>query len=285
MHDLKKRLEPVKLTDVQKERIIRNVKEGKGEKVSLGYQKGPFIASIIVGVAMLFLVFNLLMEPETIFQSGSSQAAEQEQNERNLNWEIAIWNTVTVVIMILSIIQTRKTMLQVKRWQSNKIVIRLKPLLESKSKSSLLMFVLAVSIWGGSFLCNWLLIYTHIWVAILFILGIFMLEAYHTREYEKTRCPHCQIQFTRKQIRQKTKWQFREKCDACEKPIFVDPNRNGTSGYLFIYPLFIVFNSFLNIHYVIVITMIVTLFWLVYKYISPYSIQFIAEQKEDPKLW
>lgn len=280
MHDLKERFEPVKLSDAQKERILNNV----DKPVRPHIPKGPLFASVIVGLAMLFLMFNLLIEPETILQPGSNQAAEQGQLDINLSWKMISWNVVATVLMILSMLATRRAITQVKRWQSNRNVQKLKKIVASKPKFLSCIIMFAVIIWGGSYLFNWSLIYAHIWVVTFYVLGFFMLEVYQTRNLEKTSCPHCGIQFTRKQVRQKVKWQYREKCDTCEKPIYVDPKRNGSSAFI-VYPSFLVFYSILDMHYLIVVVMMCSILWLIMKYISPYSIQFVAEKKDDPKMW
>lgn len=280
MHDLKKRFEPVKLSDAQKERILNNV----DKPVRPRSQKGPLFASVIVGLAMLFLMFNLLTEPETILQPGGGQAAEQGQDSDRMTTELSIWNTVAVSVMIFAIIATKRAIFQVKRWQSIRIVQRLQLILGSTWKLVGLMLAFAAVIWGGSLLLNGALLYTHIWVAVFYVIVFFMLAVYHTRDLGKTSCPHCGVEFTRKQVRQKTKWQYRETCDTCEKPVYVDPKRNGDTLFL-VFPAFIFFNGILNMHYLLVMAMVIVSFWLVYQYISPYSIQFIAEKKDDPKMW
>lgn len=284
MHKLKERFEPVKLSDAQKERILRNVKEGRMDNVRPRMQKGPLFASLIVGISMLFLMFNLLTEPETILQPDGHQAADQEQSLNSLTWEIVIWNTIAVGFMVVALLATKKAVMHVRRWQSNRKVQKLQMIFESKPKLIAWMLLFSIFIWGGSFLLNWSIMYVHIWVVAFYVLGFFMLAAYATRDNQKTSCPHCGVQFTRKQVRQKSMWQYREKCDTCEKPIFVDPKKNGNIVY-FIYPSFILFNSILDIHYSLVVIMVISSLWLVYKYVSPYSVQFIAERKDDPKLW
>lgn len=284
MHDLKERLEPVKLSDAQKERIVRNVKEGQLRPMRPRIQKGPLFASVILGVAVLFLMFNLLTEPAPLLQSGGGQAAEQEDHAANSSFALTMWNGLAVVMMILAMVGTKRAVLHVKRWQSQPIVRYVRPVFASRRRFIGWLLILNGLIIGGSLLLDGALFYTHAWIAVSYVVAFFMFAVYQTRDSQKTSCPHCGIEFTRKQVRQKTKWQYRETCDTCEKPIYVDPKRNGDTAYL-IFPAFLLFNGILNMHYLLVIAIVAISFWLLLKYITPYSIQFIAERKDDPKMW
>ena len=75
MRNLKERLEPVKLSDVQRKRILQNVKGSRFQKENeRRWKLGPPIASSILAVAGLFILMALLSEPASLFKQGAESS-------------------------------------------------------------------------------------------------------------------------------------------------------------------------------------------------------------------
>ena len=288
MRNLKERFDSVRMSDTQKERILRNVKDmrvqPRSQNVGQLRKVGPIIASVILGVVMIFLIFTLLDEPQNVLQPESDSAASEQGGERPITKEIIIWSSFATLLMAVALYAFKKCVQTVKRWQSNEKVIFAKRYIEKWSSYIVINVVLAGLIWGGGYVLGWSLFYVQLLAAISVTAGVFLWGIYDTRDNEWCSCPHCGTPFTRKQMRQKLRWQYLEKCDACDKQIYVD-SKQMTSVPIAFYCSFFGYYTIFNMNIFLVILMGISVIWLTTKYVSPYSVQFLTERQDDPKMW
>ena len=285
MHDLKERLEPVKLSDAQKERILCNVKEGRIElDRGRGWKLGPLIVSGIVAVAMVWIVVGLLTEPASLFERGAdSRTANVE--EQTYSMRSLIFAGIATIFMFISTVTLWRNLQVVKRWQTNEKLQKLRMYMEKKPYYISVYFGILVIIWGGALQLSWSELYVEIWFGVFFGFSIFMWEVWLTRDNEWSKCPHCGEPMTRKAIRKKTMWQYRETCDACGELIYLNKSESSNLEIVGLPLSFVIYFSVLNLNIVLTIVMMVTTIWLTMRYITPYTYQFTKEPDPNDKLW
>ncbi|MBD8033681.1 hypothetical protein H9632_11445 [Solibacillus sp. Sa1YVA6] len=77
---------------------------------------------------------------------------------------------------------------------------------------------------------------------------------YDARDREQSHCPHCETPFTRKQIFRKTYMPYREKCDSCQKIIYLEGNATQSTMRYALIPLAPIWlQNFLSLHFAYVL--------------------------------
>ena len=98
---------------------------------------------------------------------------------------------------------------------------------------------------------------------------------YDVRDRDWSTCPHCNVKFTRKQITNKSFNAFREKCDACQQLIYVNPKENQRKATFFLIPLMpMSLHQLFDLHFILLVLLaILFIISLSYFYV-PYMIRF-----------
>ena len=282
MRNLKERLEPVKLSDVQRQRILQNVKDKPFQKENeRRWKLGPLVASSILAVAGLFILMALLSEPASLFKQGA-ESSTTSSVKLDLSIKALILAMFTSISMVISYIALRKNLHEVKRWQTT---TKLRAYMDNKIFSIIVYIVGLAVIWSGTLLLTWAELYVQIWFSMFSIFSIFMWQIWLTRDNEWCKCPHCGTPLTRKAIRKKTTWYFRETCDECGKRIYLIKRAESIVEVVGLPFVFFMYYSFFDLNPLLTIIMIVTVIWFTLRYIMPYSYQFDKEPDKDEKLW
>ena len=282
MRNLKERLEPVKLSDVQRQRILQNVKGSRFQQENeRRWKLGPFIASSILAVAGLFILIALLSEPTSLLEQGA-ESSTASNVKLDLSIKAVILATVASISMVISYIALQKNLHEVKRWQTT---TKLRAYMDNKICSTIFYIVGLAVIWSGTLLLTWAELYVQIWFSMFCIFSIFMWQIWLTRDNEWCKCPHCGTPLTRKAIRKKTTWYFRETCDECGKRIYLIKRAESIVEVVGLPFVFFMYYSFFDLNPLLTIITIVTVIWFTLRYIMPYSYQFDKEPDKDEKLW
>ncbi len=133
----------------------------------------------------------------------------------------ATWSIVSSIIWIALYIVAKKCFAHTKRWKTNPRLQEVHAFLQKPLQPKVIVAIGLVVIWVGT------IYFSSLWYSqLIFVLlgGTFVTLSILNQacDYNKARCPHCHVPFTRKQIVKKTYMAFRETCDSCKKPIYLD---------------------------------------------------------------
>lgn len=139
-------------------------------------------------------------------------------------------------MLIAIYIVAKRCIAHTKRWKTNARVQEMHAFLQKPLLPKIAVAVGIVVIWIGTvyFSSLWYSQLIFVLLGVTFVTLSILNEA---SDYNKTRCPHCYVQFTRKQIVKKTYMAFREKCDSCKKPIYLDLKAARNNLTLFFLPV------------------------------------------------
>lgn len=222
MHNLKQRLEPVRLTEAQKRKIVANAKK----PVEKHRSYIPIILPSFIVLALFFIMISI--SPNGFVLFNQTTASNNLVLFEGLSFAEVAWSVVSSAMLIAIYIVAKRCIAHTKRWKTNARVQEIHAFLQKPLLPNIAVAVGIVVIWIGT------VYFSSLWYSqlIFVLLGVTIVTLSILNEacdYNKTRCPHCYVQFTRKQIVKKTYMAFREKCDSCKKPIYL--NRYAKVGF------------------------------------------------------
>ena len=237
MHDLKQRLEPVRLTENQKRKILANAKKPVAKQRSYI----PIILPSFIVLAFFFVMVSVSPSGFVLFNQTAASQNEGSLFEGLSFAEIA-WSVVSSVMLIAIYIVAKRCIAETKRWKTNARVQEVHAFLQKPLQPKMTVVIGIIVIWIGT------IYFSSLWYSqlVFVLLGVplfTLIILYEARDYNKSCCPHCQVPFTRKQIMKKTYMAFRETCDSCKKPIYLD--RHVMTSFLLL-PILPVSGSWLH---------------------------------------
>mgnify|MGYP003506676672 CR=1 FL=1 len=226
MHNLKQRLEPVRLTEEQKRKIVANAKK----PVVKQHSYIPIILPSFIVLALFFIMISISPNGFVLFNQTAASQNEGSLFEGLSFAEIA-WSVVSSVMLIAIYIVAKRCIAETKRWKTNARVQEVHAFLQKPLQPKVIVAIGLVVIWVGT------IYFSSLWYSqlIFVLLGetfVTLSILNQACDYNKARCPHCHVPFTRKQIVKKTYMAFRETCDSCKKPIYLD--RYAKVGFWFV---------------------------------------------------
>lgn len=231
MHNLKERLEPVRLTETQKTRILVNAKKPTAKQRSYI----PIILPSFIVLAIFFVIISVSSNSFVLLKQSTASQNEGTLFEGLSFAEIA-WSVVSSAMLIAIYIVTKRCIAHTKRWKTNARVQEVHAFLQRPVLPKVAVGIAIVVIWIGTVYFSSLWYSQLIFVVLAVILATCcVLNA--VRDYNKTSCPHCHVPLTRKQIFKKTYMAFRETCDSCKMPIYLDRKTAANFFTLFLLPI------------------------------------------------
>ena len=224
MHNLKERLEPVRLTEAQKRKIIANAKKPVAKQRSYI----PIILPSFIVLAIFFVMISVSPNGFVLFNQTMASNNDRALFE-GLSFAEVAWSVVSSAMLIAIYIVAKRCIAHTKRWKTNAKVQEVHAFLQKPLQPKVIVAIGLVVIWVGT------IYFSSLWYSqLIFVLlgGTFVTLSILNEacDYNKARCPHCHVPFTRKQIVKKTYMAFRETCDSCKKPIYLD--RHVMVGFL-----------------------------------------------------
>lgn len=226
MHNLKQRLKPVRLTEEQKRKIVANAKK----PVVKQHSYIPIILPSFIVLAIFFVMISVSPNGFMLFNQTTASTNDRTLFE-GLSFAEVAWTVVSSAIIIAIYIVAKRCIAHTKRWKTNARVQEVHAFLQKPLLPKMAVAITIIVIWIGT------IYFSSLWYSqlIFVVLGATFVTLSILNEacdYNKTRCPHCHVPFTRKQIVKKTYMAFREKCDSCKKPIYLD--RYAKVGFWFV---------------------------------------------------
>ncbi|MER1999363.1 MAG: hypothetical protein ABS882_06280 [Lysinibacillus sp.] len=226
MDKLKLRLEPLKLSEEQKHKIMQQAEYPKKKFVFT-----PFIMPAFVAIALLLIAMNVL--PAGEMKKSTGQLLFTEQAFPTRYYVLMILSTIEVIVAYILL---RLTLAKTKRWKNRAIMQELYALCV---KLPLALFVLAIIIglmWFGLYYFA-----DRLYVEIIFSVWtyclIFIISLHDLRDMSRTVCPHCGVKYTRREIIVKASMQFRERCKSCKQLVYLTKNSKRQLLVLFFWPV------------------------------------------------
>ena len=247
MHNLKQRLEPIRLTKAQKQQMVANAKRpSKKEKSYIPVILPAFLILSIFFVSISFAPDSWTLQPTTA-STGS------ESPFQNISLAVVLWSVASSMELIMIYYIAKACIANTKRWQTNERVQEWNAFLSKPIQPKIAVFITLLLLWAGTiyFASLW---YSQLIFVILSVVLVTLWVLYDAREREQSHCPHCKTPFTRKQIFRKTYMPYREKCDSCQKIIYLEGNATQSTMRYALIPLAPIWlQNFLSLHFTYVL--------------------------------
>lgn len=231
MHNLKQRLEPVRLTETQKRKIVANAKKPVAKQRSYI----PIILPSFIVLALFFIMISISPNGFVLFNQTTASNKDHALFE-GLSFAEVAWSVVSSAMLIAIYIVAKRCIAHTKRWKTNARMQEVHAFLQKPLLPKVAVAIGIVVIWIGT------VYFSSLWYSqLIFVLLAVILATFSVlndlRDYNKSSCPHCHVPFTRKQILKKTYMAFRETCDGCKKPIYLDRSIARNSLIMFLLPV------------------------------------------------
>lgn len=272
----KKELRNITLSDNQKAKIKTAMQQPHTHKK-------PLAPRIIFPAFIVFALFFIIWKPNT---SGLSSAAEPIVFDE-ITLRIVIWLTISQLLLVIGYLFAITCIRHVKRWDNRPLIQRLRVLLnmwQGHVIGTLLLLAMMAVMWIVTLIVPNTLV-AEAFFTMSFIVCFMSILTFLTRNALKTKCPHCDANYSRRQIF-KLSWRTMPTCPACgEKMAPETPAGASSSTYVWIPSLMLMQYTTLYYWYVVVLFIVFGAFIVLY--IIPYSLQYVAKQKDDlpPPLW
>lgn len=224
MHKLKQRLEPVRLTEGQKQKIVANAKKPARKQRSYI----PIILPSFIVLALFFVMISVSPNGLVLFNQTTASTNDRALFE-GLSFAEVAWSVVSTALLIAVYIIAKRCIAHTKRWKTNPRLQEVHGFLQKPLQPKVIVAIGLVVIWVGTIYFS-SLYYSQLIFVLLGVPLFTLIILYEARDYNKSCCPHCHVPFTRKQIVKKTYMAFRETCDSCKKPIYL--NRHVMVSFL-----------------------------------------------------
>lgn len=217
MHKLKQRLEPIRLTTAQKQKMIANAKRPPKKQRS-------YILIILPAFLILSAFFvSISLAPNSWTLQPTSASTSNESLFDNISLAMLVWGGVSSIELIAIYYVAKVCIANTTRWQTNEKAQEWHAFLSKPIQPKIAMFLTLILIWSGTiyFKSLW---YSQLIFVLLSVVLVTLWLLYNARGLKQSHCPHCEAPFTRKQIFRKTHMAYREKCDSCQKLIYLERN-------------------------------------------------------------
>jgi CXXC-20-CXXC protein len=274
MDKLKERLQPLQLSDEQKDKIYAQARNPKKQFAII-----PFIIPVFIAIALLFIILQTM--PPTM----SSVTSAQSILKTELPLRYYILTTVTSIQVIVAYVLFKRNLKTTTRWQKNAF---LQELHAAMTKPTIVITVIVVLI--GAMWLGLLSIGNRWYVEILFVSWMYiillLILLYGVRKMERTTCPHCGVKLTRRQILVKSAMQYRERCNTCKRLIYLTKASKQQMIAIFFWPVMPIWigNIASSLHTgLVMIFCLVNILTIVYIYV-PVMVEFTKENTDPEKL-
>ena len=278
MHNLKERLVHIGLTEAQKAKIKFNAKNQTKKQRSFV----PIILPAFILLSVFFIMLNVwssnLPTPNATDVKSSSNNIKTLMDQLSL--PIILWSVANSVLMLLTYHYFKKSVTSVIRWRSNARIQEWHAFLQKPYLSKLFVLTGIALLWIGTVLFSNNLWYSQTVYVILLIAFITLTSIYESRNRQWSKCPHCQTKLTRKQIQQKSFIPFREKCDACQQLIYIDPRESQNKMGLYLVALTSPgHHTLFDLHFLLVLLLAIGSTVSQYYFYLPYMLTFSDHNK------
>lgn len=269
MHNLKQRLQPIRLTEEQKRKIITNAKKPPVKQRSYI----PIILPAFIVLTAFFIMITISPNSWTLIPKTTASNSSESIFD-GLSFAEVAWSIISSIELIFIYILAKKVMSHTKHWKTNMRVQEVYAFLVKPLLPKMITFVSLIFIWAGT------VYFSSLWYSqLIFVLltvplfTLFLLN--NARNSEPACCPHCKIVFTRKQIWDKSYMPYREKCDTCNKPIYIERKHYQNTVMTIIIPLFPFWiSNFFSLHFAYVVLFSVLIIISLSYFYTPFMLQF-----------
>lgn len=270
-------LQQMKLSTEQKEQM----KAAMYKELPVKKSYVHVIFPTFVAVALLLFIWG----PDA--PSSLSTAANYELFD-GITLRIVIWLTVSQLLLVISYMLSIFCIRNIKRWQHKSHIQKLRVLFSTWQGNVLGTFTLLaimVLMWGTT------LIVPHSLVAegfftVAFLLFVMTLTTYMTRNAFETKCPHCDMPFSRTQL-VKLGFKTEPKCPSCKQSMVNDPKYAAVSSATYTWIPALMLMQYTTLYYWYVVFLFVAIGLFIILYIVPYSVHYVQHDDRDlpPPLW
>ena len=274
MLNLKKRLEPIRLTDEQKKRIKLNAKQPKSEKA----RYIPVVYTAFALVAAFFVLLNL---PGQDISTINDRLSAATPNLPKPDWtkSIVLHSILNSILIVASVLLLKKCLKDTLRWRDNAKVQEWNAFFSHTPRTVMLIVLTVGLLWIAVYVWPYLLMLKTILVLLLVVVFNLVVLCEIPERYESC-CPHCKTTYTRKEIWRKSFNAFREKCDHCQKPIFVSEEENKRKLTIYLAPAYpILLSGPFQFPLFLVIPMLISMFISLSYFYLPYMVEFTDEDQ------
>lgn len=273
MDKLKARLEPLKLSDEQKKRMLTQLYTPKKQFALI-----PIIMPAFVAVALLLIVLNMLPSLGTTTASTQSLFTTEPLSTRYI-----VLTIISSLEVIAAYFLMKATLAGTKRWQQNATLQEIYALCLKWPLVVITLMVVVSVIWLGLFYFANRWYVEGVFIGCTYVVLLFVL-LHAVKNMEKATCPHCQTPLTRRQIIVKASMQYRERCNSCKNLIYLTRQSKQQMFSLFIWPVMPLWiGNMASLHNgMAVILAILNIATIVYLYI-PVMVEFTKENTDPEK--
>ena len=270
MHNLKQRLETIQLSKAQKQQMIANAK--RQPKKQRSYI--PIILPAFIALSVFFIMISIVPNSWTFQQTTASM--NDLSIFHHLSLAITLWSVVSSIELIIIYYVTKSCIAHTVRWQTNEKIQEWNAFFSKPVLPKVVLFIALVLLWAGTFYFASLWYSQLIFVVLSVILITFSnLNLKDTRKRKQSHCPHCQVPFTRKQIWRKSFMAYREKCDECKQPIYLERRAAQNSVKYALLPLMPIYlHDLFNLYFVYVLLFSILLMISLTYFYTPFMMQF-----------
>ncbi|MGN7477782.1 MazG nucleotide pyrophosphohydrolase domain-containing protein [Solibacillus silvestris] len=230
----------------------------------------PIILPAFIMLTAFFVMINISPNGWS-FLNSTIASTNSESIFEGLTLAEMGWSVVSSIELIFIYILAKKVIRHTDHWKANGRVQELYAFLEKPILPKAAVFLGLIFIWAGTvyFSSFW---YSQLIFVLLSVLFITLIVLKDICNHEQSCCPHCQTLFTRKQIFSKTYMAYREKCDSCQKPIYLERRSSLNKIPYFVLPLIPIWLNSLHFAYVLLFSALMVIS-LTYFYV-PFMVLF-----------